>query len=65
MKYRFFLVKYKFCNNRHGGKTMDEETKKYVDSEILRMGSEIEKTLQYVRRDMNEVQKRLKKLEAN
>lgn len=59
------MVKYKFYNNRQGGEKTDEETKKYVDSEILRIGSEIEKTHQDVRRDMDDVQQRLKKLEES
>jgi len=60
-----FVVKYKFCYNRQGGERTDEETKKYIDSEILRMGREIEKTFQHVKDDMNHVQKRLKKLEED
>lgn len=48
-----------------GGETTDKETKKYIDSEILRMGREIEKALQDVKRDMSHVQKKLKKLEEN
>ncbi len=59
------MVKYKFCNNRQGGETTDEETKKYVDSEILQIGREIEKTLQHIRCDMDDIQKRVTKLEAN
>lgn len=59
------MVKYKSCNNWQGGERTDEETKKYIDSEILRMGREIEKTLQDIRRDMNHVQERLEKLEES
>lgn len=48
-----------------GGERTDKETKDYIDSEILRMGQEIETTFRDVRRDMDNVQKRLKKLEED
>lgn len=41
---------------------MDKETKDYVDEEILEMGKRIQGTFNVVKRDVSDLQEKVKKL---
>ena len=45
-----------------GGVKMDKETKDYVDKEILNMGNKIQGIFNVVKRDVTDLQKKVKKL---
>lgn len=45
-----------------GGVKMDKETKEYVDKEILNMGNKIQGIFNVVKRDVTDLQKKVKKL---
>lgn len=47
---------------KFGGEKTDKETKKYIDDKIRQILAASQKSFSSLRRDMSDVQKRLKKL---